>query len=293
MVPFVFQYLTKLNLGFFLNFDILTFSGVQGLSLVFLSVLSQVTGFLQGIRDAVKQVPDQSTNTPATTKENASEESSIPRNNSSPNLPVDANESVAVVFPLWYVGRVMVSHRQAPPTLIDELVERFNKRMGMNDLEKQLKSRQDEQNESTVINTEKHVREHHLAKKANSLDIAEIMEGRNHSEEKTEGVGEKRPQLLRVNSNSGGRPRSASDGDKTKEIYSSKTTNSSQNQQHLKTHSRNSSFSNVGENRNILFKISIQSVSCLSVSTKVQLMERRLKEVSFCQQVCTIAIVIG
>ena len=259
--------------------------------LIHLFVSLQVNGFLQGIRDAAKQVADQAQNTSATTKENASDESAIPRNNSSSNLPSDACENLAVIFPLWYVGRVVVSHRQAPPTLVDDLVERFNKRIEMSNLEKQLKVKQDEQKDSVVtVNVENQSANEHLkAKKAASLDSAQMLQAETDSSEtKTEEVGQQRPRLLRANSNSG-RPRSASDGDKTKDIYSSsKTDNISRNQLHVKTHSRNSSFSNVGENRNILFKISVQSVSCLNVSTKVQLMERRLREVSFCQQVCDV-----
>lgn len=241
-------------------------------------MIFQVSGFLQSIRDAAKQGAEQSRSTT---------ESSMPRNNSNPNLPAEGSESQAVVFPLWYVGRVIVSHRQAPPTLVDELVERFKKRTGMSDLDKQLRTKQDERKISDVTNNKAYVREHYLAKKANSLDSAELLAGNNSSDEKPEEVSPLKPQLVKVNSNPGGRPRSASDGDKTKEVYSSSKTNSStHNQHHLKTHSRNSSFSNVGENRNVLFKVSMQSLSCLSVSTKAQLMERRLREVSFCQQVC-------
>lgn len=263
-----------------------------GLMVIKVSVLLQVNGFLQGIRDAAKQVAEQAQNASAGNKESPSEESTIPRNNSSPNLQVESScDTLAVVFPLWYVGRVVVSHRQAPPTLIDDLVEKFNKRSDMNDLEKQLKAKQVEQKDSvTEAKIENRSNGHHLAKKANSIDGADILQGEsNRSDEKAEEVGQSRPQLLRVNSNSGGRPRSASDGDKTKDIYSSsKTNNTSRNKPHVKTHSRNSSFSTVGENRNILFKISVQSISCLNVSTKVQLMERRLREVSFCQQVCAV-----
>lgn len=241
-------------------------------------MIFQVSGFLQSIRDAAKQGAEQSRSTT---------ESSMPRNNSSPNLPAEGSESQAVFFPLWYVGRVIVSHRQAPPTLVDELVERFKKRTGVSDLEKQLRTKQDERKISDVTNNKAYVREHYLAKKANSLDSAELLAGNNSGDEKPEEVSPLRPQLVKVNSNPGGRPRSASDGDKTKEVYCSSQTNSStHNQHHVKTHSRNSSLSNVGQNRNVLFKISIQSLSCLSVSTKAQLMERRLREVSFCQQVC-------
>ena len=246
-----------------------------------------MNGFLQCIRDAAKQVADQAQNMSSTRKDSAAEEpGTLPKNHSSPNLSAEtACDNVAVtVFPLWYVGRVIVSHRQAPPTLIDELVERFQNRLGMSDLEQQLKAKHEEQKVTPlVVNDENHANEHQLAKKTKSLDSAQILQGeRNSTEERTEEDERRRPTLLR--SNSGGRPRSASDGDKKQDIYSSKMNNPAL--RNVRTHSRNYSFGNVGENRNILFKISVQSVACLSVSSKAQLMERRLREVSFCQQVC-------
>lgn len=252
----------------------------------FLFLFIQVNGFLQGIRDAAKQVAEK--NSP-TAKEGSSEESVLPKNNSSPNLQAEAScDNLTVIFPLWYVGRVVVSHRQAPPTLVDDLVERFNKRLGMSDLEKRLKAKQEEQKETaTTAHVENHANQHRLAKKAKSLDGEQTLQvGVSSGEEKTDEAVQSRPQVVRLNSNPDGRPRSSSDGDKTRDLCSGKANK----QLHIKTHSRNASFSTVGENRNILFKISLQSVSCLSVSTKAQLMERRLREVSFCQQVCSILI---
>ena len=244
-----------------------------------------MNGFLQGIRDAAKEAADQNA---ATAKENGSD-SSLPKNNSSPNLQADAScDNMAVIFPLWYVGKVMVSHRQAPPTLIDDLVERIHKRLGMSDLEKQLKAQHSEAKEAPLVpevNAEIQASERLLAK-AKSFDSAQVLqEQKQDTGEKTTEVSENKMPRLQVNSNSGGRPRSASDGDRTKELYSAKAGCNSQNQLGAKAHSRNSSFINVGENRNVLFKISVQSLSCLSVTTKAQLMERRLREVSFCQQV--------
>lgn len=255
-------------------------------------MLFQVTGFLHSIRDAAKQVAEQTENTPVSNKENVSEEPGNNSNNSSPNNQTgETGNTQAVVFPLWYVGRVIVSHRQAPPTLIDDLVERFNKRTGMNELEKQLIEQKVEQREnrsntvSVNVKVENHTNQHHVAKKAKSFDGEKILSGTNKKEENSVEV-DKHGAHLKGDSFSG-RPRSASDGDKTNNLYSSKSSNNSNlSQHHTKTHSRNSSFGGVGENRNILFKISVHSIACLSVATKVQLMERRLREVSFCQQVC-------
>lgn len=242
---------------------------------------------MHSIRDAAKQVAEQTENSTVSNKENVSEDPANNSNKSSPNNPGESGDTQAVIFPLWYVGRVIVSHRQAPPTLIDDLVERFNKRKGMNELEKELNGQKGEQKEShsnTVSHVKNHTNQHLAAKKAKSLDDEKIIGGSNNCEENPSEVG-KHGALLRVDS-LGGRPRSASDGDKTNNIYSSsKDNNSVRSQHHTRTHSRHSSISGVGEDRNILFKISIHSIACLSNGSKMQLMERRLREVSFCQQV--------
>jgi len=239
---------------------------------------------LHSIRDAAKQVTEQAENS---NKENVPEQQANNSNKSSPNNPGVSGDPQAVIFPLWYVGRVIVSHRQAPPTLIDDLVERFNKRKGMNELEKQLSGQKSEQKEShsiTVSHVENHTKQHQAVKKAKSFDGEGIIGGTNNCEENPSEVS-KHGALLRVES-LGGRPRSASDGDKTNNIYSSsKDNNSVRSQHHAKTHSRHSSFGGVSEDRNILFKISIFSITCLSNGSRMQLMERRLREVSFCQQV--------
>ena len=247
----------------------------------------QITGFLQSIRDAAKQVTEQTENSVVTNKENVPEQPTNNSNKNSPTNPSESGDSQAVVFPLWYVGKVSVSHRQAPPTLIDDLVERFNKRKGMNELQNELNGQKSEQKESgsnTVSHNENHSNQHQAVKKAKSFDGEKIIGGTNDCEENAAEVG-KHGTLLRGDS-IGGRPRSASDGDKSNNIYSSsKDNNSVRSQHHVKTHSRHSSFGGVSEDRNILFKISIFSIACLSNGSKMQLMERRLREVSFCQQV--------
>ena len=245
----------------------------------------QVTGFLHSIRDAAKQLIEQTKNSVVTSKENVPEQPANNSNKSGLNNPIESGDPPAVIFPLWYVGRVIVSHRQAPPTLIDDLVERFNKCKGMNELEKELNGQKKEQKESgsnTISHMEDHSNRHQVVKKAQSFDGNKIIGGTN--EENPSEVG-KHGTLLRVDSTAG-RPRSASDGDKSNKIYSSsKDNNSVRSQHHSKTHSRHSSFGGVKEDRNILFKISIFSITCLSTGSKMQLMEKRLREVSFCQQV--------
>lgn len=229
---------------------------------------------------------DQTENSTVTNKENVPEQPTNSSNKSSPTNSSESGNSQAVIFPLWYVGKVIVSHRQAPPTLIDDLVERFNKRKGMNELEKELGVQKTEQKESasnTFSHTENHTKQHQAVKKAKSFDGEKIIGGTKDCEENP-SEDRKNGTLLRVDS-IGARPRSASDGDKSNNIYSSKDNNSARNQHHGKTHSRNSSFGGVSEDRNILFKISILSIACLSNGSKMQLMERRLREVSFCQQV--------
>ena len=243
---------------------------------------------MHSIRDAAKQVTEQTENSTVTNKENVPEQPTNNSNKSSPNNPGESGDPQAVIFPLWYVGRVIVSHRQAPPTLIDDLVERFSKRKGMNELEKELKGQKGEQKEShsiTVSHVENRTNQHQVIKKAKSFDGENIIGGPKNCEENPPEAG-KHGTLLKVDS-LGGRPRSASDGDKSNNIYSSSKDNNSVRSQHHahKTHSRHSSFGGVSEDRNILFKISIFSITCLSNGSKMQLMERRLREVSFCQQV--------
>lgn len=241
---------------------------------------------MHSIRDAAKQVTEQTENSMVTNKENVPEQPENNSNKSGVNNAVESGDPPAVIFPLWYVGRVIVSHRQAPPTLIDDLVERFNKCKVMNKLEKELNGQKNEQKESgsnTVSHIESHTNRHQVVKKAQSFDGEKIIGGTNNCEENQSKVG-KQGTLLRVDS-IGARPRSASDGDKSSDIYSSKDNNSVRRQHHSKTHSRHSSFGGVSEDRNILFKISIVSIACLSNGSKIQLMERRLREVSFCQQV--------
>lgn len=242
---------------------------------------------MYSIRDAAKQVTEQTENSMVTNKENVPEQPANNSNKSGVNNPIESGDPPAVIFPLWYVGRVVVSHRQAPPTLIDDLVERFNKCKGMNELEKELNGQKNEQKESgsnTVSHIESRTNRHQVVKKAQSFDGEKIIGGTTDCEENLSEVG-KQGTLLRVDS-IGARPRSASDGDKSNNIYSSsKDNNSVRRQHHSKTHSRHSSFGGVSEDRNILFKISIFSIACLSNGSKMQLMERRLREVSFCQQV--------
>ncbi|RMX40307.1 hypothetical protein pdam_00008698 [Pocillopora damicornis] len=250
--------------------------------------ISSITGFFHSIRDAARQVAEQPESNVTTDKENSSNEPANPNSNGSPTNSTENTEAQAVIFPLWYVGRVMVSHRQAPPNLVDDLVDRFDKTKGMTELEKQLSVQKSEEREgfsntvSVNASVENHSKEHPALSKAKSLDQERILGGKSSCEDKAP-EGSKHPPLIKMNSLNG-RPRSASDGDKTKNSYPTRSQDSPQNQHHAKTHSRKTSFSGVGENRNILFKISIHSIACLSAASRVLLMERRLREVSFCQQ---------
>ena len=82
----------------------------------------------------------------------------------------------------------------------------------------------------------------------------------------------------------GSRPRSASDGDQKKMHYSSKDDNH-HNLVISRSHSRAASFGNEAENRNVAFHITDHSVTIVGLVSKVVLMEKRLKDISFCQQV--------
>ena len=230
-----------------------------------------MSGFLHSIRDAAKQVAEQIENSVGDLTRDVCSDTSLTSD--------EKQDTEGKTFPLWYVGRVGVSHRQAPPTLIDDCVELFKNIRGRSDLEKELKDQQLERN--TGPSHGKHL----AAKKANSLDDDKMCRETTSCKEGSLD-SYKNESSLKVEREVGWRPRSASDGDRRTNVYSPSTTsNPTQSHLHVKSHARNASFSNVGENRNILFQISSQSVMCQSMATKAVLMEKKLREVSFCQQV--------
>lgn len=190
-----------------------------------------------------------------------------------------------VNFPLNYVGKVIVSHRQAPPTLIDDSVERFknlNRRMEL-ETELQNQNQRPLEYSSEVTKRQSPPEQaksnlHLRATKTASLD-AEIV------------IGDCDPKNLippeLPPTNGDARPRSASDGDK--KLYNPLLTKERSDSDHnpRATHSRSASFGTNSENRNVVLQISPFSIIVISSATNMVLMEKKLREISFCQQVWT------
>ena len=196
----------------------------------------------------------------------------VPSNHEVPQSP-------AVKHTLWYVGRVVVSHRQAPPTLIDDFVRRFRNLRKSNSMDKELKCKEKPETagkksaqSSPVVAPKK---PHATAFKTQSLESGMFS-----------GMGRMKVSLEppRELVAAGSRPRSASDGDQKKMHYSSKDDNH-HNLVISRSHSRAASFGNEAENRNVAFHITDHSVTIVGLVSKVVLMEKRLKDISFCQQV--------
>jgi hypothetical protein len=245
------------------------------------SFIFQVPGFIHQIKQTVKGGCDQPDG------KGKRKISSFESTNTSPNN-VDGIQNVVVNYPLTYIGRVTVSHRQAPPTLIDDSVQRF----------KNL-------NRRIELETELHSTNHHqTVTKQRSLNIPkrqsppELVKSTLHQRAKKaaslEGdviIGECDPQTLSKLDNSSStangevRPRSASDGDK--KVFNSATTKGRADSDHISrpTHARSSSFAANSENRNVILQISPQNVTVVSSTSSVCLMEKLLREISFCQQV--------
>lgn len=185
-----------------------------------------------------------------------------------------------VNFPLNYVGKVIVSHRQAPPTLIDDSVERFKNLNRRIELESELQNQnQHPQEYSSGVTTRQSPPEqaksnlHKRAMKAASLD-ADII------------IGDCDPKNLDASvSNEEARPRSASDGDK-KLFNPALTKDRSDSDHHPRpTHTRSASFTTNSENRNVVLQISPFNIMVVSSVSNVLLMDKKLREISFCQQV--------
>ena len=129
------------------------------------------------------------------------------------NTSSEVNNTVMVNFALNYVGKVVVSHRQAPPTLIDDSVERFKNLNRRLELESELQNQNSRP--QVLSSTEVTQRQsppdqpklnlHQRATKAASLD-ADVVIG------ELDAKNLAPPEMAPTNEDV--RPRSASDGDK-------------------------------------------------------------------------------
>ena len=152
------------------------------------------------------------------------------------------------------MGKLAVSHRKAPTTLIDTSVERFRHHNQQVLLTTKLDSLRADQNE-------------------------EAQETKEQSEQlqstKSLSFDEKKEKNLSVEDLTMARPRSVSDDGSSAPANSFKPPSK---------HSRKLSV--FGESRNLVMHISVNSISFSSSLTGNILMERKVQEISFCQQVC-------
>ena len=247
-------------------------------------LLLQVPGFLGCIRQAAKQQVSDETDAGDGSIKVCEDSESTSRFNT---LATDNEvlQTPLVKYPLWYVGKVVVSHRQAPPTLIDDSVERFKNLRRALDSERDSKVQERKDfMERSISLSKNHIKQqppttepkgiHKIASKTQSLESGVI-----HGES---GGTRPAPESPRAATNA--RPRSASDGDKNKPCSSLKE--GGRPNLMLKTHTRTASFGNEAENRNVLLQITGHTVTIIGMVSKVVLMEKRLRDISFCQQVC-------
>lgn len=250
------------------------------------NIFFQVPGFIHQIKQTVRGGCDQADGKPKR------KVSSFESTNTSSNSVEGAQQRVVVNYPLTYVGRVSVSHRQAPPTLIDNSVQRFKNLNRRTQLENELHGSNNHQIVSRQPNVSITKREsppelpkntiHQRAKKAASLEGDAIIGDCNpETLPKLEDSIPDSPSA----SNGEVRPRSASDGDKNH--FKPGVTKSRSDSDHTsrQTHTRSASFGANSENRNVVIQISPINVMVTSSITNACLMDKMLREISFCQQV--------
>lgn len=171
-----------------------------------------------------------------------------------------AKEQHHVQYNVTYVGKLAVSHRKAPPTLIDTSVERFRHHNQQVLLTSKLNSLRTEQNESETPPEERHPTRSPV--KTMSMDI----EDKTPEQESTEDVV---------------RPRSVSDGTPSSAMDPTACQASNAFTRPTKSNRKLSVFS---ENRSLIMNISVHSISFSSSVSGRILMERKVQEISFCQQ---------
>ena len=162
-------------------------------------------------------------------------------------------------YSVTYIGKLAVSHRRAPPTLIDTSVERFRHHNQQIILTSQLDSMRTEQNESETPPEER--RSTRPPAKTMSMDIEDKQAEHDSAED----------DVLR--------PRSVSDGIPAS-LMAANTSNAFNRPD--KSRRKMSLFE---ESRSLNMKISTHSVSFSSSVSGRILMERKVQEISFCQQV--------
>ncbi|XP_028405659.1 TBC1 domain family member 1-like [Dendronephthya gigantea] len=165
-----------------------------------------------------------------------------------------------VQYSVTYVGRLGVSHRRAPETLIDNSVERFHHHNQQILLTSKLNSLRTEQNESETPTEERRAGRSPI--KTMSIEIEGVRPG----QEDTEDVV---------------RPRSVSDG--TPSFLMNPTARQESNP-FGKPIKSNRKFSILSESRILVMDISVYSITFSSSVTGKVVMQRKVQEISFCQQ---------
>jgi hypothetical protein len=172
-----------------------------------------------------------------------------------------AKEQRPVQYNVTYVGKLAVSHRRAPSTLIDTSVERFRHHNQQVLLTTQLNSFRTEQNEGETPSEERHPTRSPV--KTMSMDIED-----------------KRPE--QGNTEDVLRPRSVSDGTPSSLMDPTACQASNAFTRPTKSNRKMSIFA---ESRSLNMNISVHSVGFISSVSGRVLMERKFQEISFCQQV--------
>lgn len=166
-----------------------------------------------------------------------------------------------VQYNVTYVGKLAVSHRKAPQTLIDKSVEAFHHRSQQMQLTSKLNSLRIEQNESRTPPEER--RAGRSPVKTMSIEIEGVRPGQEDTKDAL-------------------RPRSVSDGTPLSLIDPTACHESSAFSMPTKS---NRKLSILSENRSLVMDISVHSVLFSSSVSGAVVLERKVPEISFCQQV--------
>ncbi|XP_070552767.1 TBC1 domain family member 1-like isoform X2 [Ptychodera flava] len=162
---------------------------------------------------------------------------------------IDGNSSN---FEVLYVGKIVVSHKKAPPTLIDDTIQKFRE----HEERKREKAEENEEKADDVIN-EKEAEETNTETNDNTTNVKEKDSKAVDEKENTDSNTKK--ELTRRKS-------------KTNELRS-------ENRSKRNVHSTESE-----KNRIILFHIGRNDISLISLDKKNFMLTKRFKEISFCSQ---------
>ncbi|XP_001632545.3 TBC1 domain family member 1 isoform X2 [Nematostella vectensis] len=228
---------------------------------------NSVPGFIHCLRENCDMACDPANNKPKR-KISANYSGNQPVNS------VPSEEHIMVSYPLCYIGRVNVSHRQAPPTLIDDSVSKFRNLNRRKELEEELNNPKRpplSRTMSSSVPKRQPPPELYKAAHKNTVRVTTV------DEEKITNTADKDDEPLQPSDVQ--RPRSASDGDKKLFALPTKERCDSDH-----TRNANKAYNTPAANRSVLLRITSQHVSVISTSSSGLLLEKKLREISFCQQ---------